>query len=559
MRQSYGWILKKNEGNVARLNEWKDIFCLERNGLDKFPEDIVLIDAEDKIVLFDGYIENKNDLIRKNHCGSWNEVLDRLSSDKNILGDFRGGFCGFIWKEDRLFFYNDQLGNRAIYYYITDKDIILSSRWNYVVEEIRRRGIKLHFDEQAARYMLTYGYMLDESTFECNIKRLLPGEYIDVYLSTWKIIRKRYYLLDNIKKINISEQDAIEAIDYHFCQAIRREFNKDLEYGYAHLVDLSGGLDSRMTTWVSSVLGYGNQVNITYCQRNYLDFRIAQDIAEYLGHEFIYKSLDDFKWFRDIDEIVSLNNGAALYSGISGGQRFLEQINTSLFGLEHTGMIGDVVLSTFYSDSKTNFSKPKAGQLQYSDKIECSVPEKVLEGYDNLEQFALYTRGILGAQTSYFIRQNYVETASPFLDIDFLDTVFQLPFKYRVNYNIYFKWIKQKYPKAAEFGWERWCGVKPKKGEEWKKYTIYLWRRIKEIFQKPGNIPNTKTMVPFDVYLRNNEEMSRYILDYFNEYIGSYQLSNELRRDMDYLFMNGTAQEKSQVLTVLGILKNFFI
>ena len=50
---------------------------------------------------------------------------------------------------------------------------------------------------------------------------------------------------------------------------------------------LSGGLDSRMTVWVAHDLGYTHQLNMTFCQSNYLDFKIAQQIATDLRHDFM--------------------------------------------------------------------------------------------------------------------------------------------------------------------------------------------------------------------------------------------------------------------------------
>lgn len=57
----------------------------------------------------------------------------------------------------------------------------------------------------------------------------------------------QYYSLDNSHvKQDMTAEDAVELIDRYFRQAVKREFDKDKEYGYEHLVDLSGGLDSRM-------------------------------------------------------------------------------------------------------------------------------------------------------------------------------------------------------------------------------------------------------------------------------------------------------------------------
>lgn len=67
-----------------------------------------------------------------------------------------------------------------------------------------------------------------------------------------------------------------------FKNAIKRAFEKDLEYGYKHLVALSGGLDSRMTAWVAHTMGYTNMLNYTFSQTDYLDEKVPKQITDKL-------------------------------------------------------------------------------------------------------------------------------------------------------------------------------------------------------------------------------------------------------------------------------------
>ena len=63
---------------------------------------------------------------------------------------------------------------------------------------------------------------------------------------------------------------------------MKRVFEKDLEYGYKHLVALSGGLDSRMTAWVGHNMGYTNMLNYTFSQTDYLDETVPKEITDTL-------------------------------------------------------------------------------------------------------------------------------------------------------------------------------------------------------------------------------------------------------------------------------------
>lgn len=554
-----GWILARKMRQFHAVSTKIDNECtFVKVGEDKFPNDIIWQQQDDFCCYLEGFVVNKEYLIKKYDCGQWGEIGYSICMNPQILSEFRGGFCGFAISQNKILLFNDQLGNKAVYYYVHNGELIASTRWNYVWEVMKENQKGVTFDEQAARYMLTYGYMLDETTFANEIKRVLPGQYIYINIDTDITKKNRYFLVDNTHSHSVSLDHAVEILDDNFRQAVQREFSKDKEYGYNHLTDLSGGLDSRMTTWVAHVMGYTDQVNIIYCKKNYLDFKISQEIATDLKHEFIFKSVDDFKWYGDIEDIVRINNGAALYSGISGGKRLLSRINTAEFGIEHTGMIGDAIVSTFFRDARQNYARPEEGQLRYSNKLECSIPRNTLNQYKNMEQFALSTRGLLGAQTSYFIRQNYLETSSPFLDVDFVNAIFQIPFELRVGYKLYFEWLKQKYPEAARYGWERLGGIRPQRKDMWKKYFLYSYRYAVEKCRKIVNIPDPISMCPMDYYLYHDEQMQEKIVNYYREIINTSIIPPELQKDMKMLFNTGNAGEKSQVLTVLAMIKNFF-
>lgn len=92
------------------------------------------------------------------------------------MSKLRGAFCGYHYEKetDRITVYTDQVSNKAVYYYCEKDGWILSDHLEYMVRVLRENGIAYDFDERAAQYMLTCGYMLDGSTFVTQISRLLP-------------------------------------------------------------------------------------------------------------------------------------------------------------------------------------------------------------------------------------------------------------------------------------------------------------------------------------------------------------------------------------------------
>ena len=546
--------------NIKCLGETVDFghFKQYNNLLNKFPKDQVFLEEETQITFLDGYVHNKNAVMAENGKDWQQSFAHAMRTDAGrCLQILRGGFCGYIFDKQTagLTVYTDQVSVKAVYYYVNGNQWMVSNHIPYMTAVLKANRIAYHFNETAAKYMLSYGYMLDDSTFVKEIHRLLPGELARIGDGQIKI--ENYYRISD-REEQMAEEEAVEKIDRAFREAVRREFEKDREYGYRHLVDLSGGLDSRMVSWVAHDMGYTDQLNVTYCRSGYLDEKISKDIAIYLGHEYLFKFLDDISWLYDIDETVSKCNGATFYTAITGGRRLLATLNMEQFGIEHTGMIGDAILSSFYRDKEINYGSPRLGYHKYSERLSYEFPDGITDSYACQEMFAVYTRGILGAQSSYMIRQHYVETASPFMDVDFLNTAFSIPFAYRKDHHIYLKWMEQKYPRVTSFGWEKWGGVKPRENyiffRKVKTTQRLLWRAT----CKTLKLQNRDNMNPLDYWYWKSPMIQEYYRCYYLQNENRSEISGELKKDISLMFEEGNVIEKSMALTILSLVNLYF-
>lgn len=558
----HGWLAASRDMRITCLGEYIDLgVCVQyRNLLNKFPGDQIFLSDTEQICFLDGYVFNKEAFSRPEGYHEWPDsfAFSLREDRRRHLSKLRGAFCGYHYEKetDRITIYTDQVSNKAVYYYCEKDGWILSDCLEYMVRVLRANHMVYHFNRRAAEYMLSYGYMLDDSTQIAEIHRLLPGCLAVIENGSVKV--ERYHRIRN-QEDAMTEKEAVEKVDQAFREAIRREFEKDKEYGYRHLVDLSGGLDSRMVSWVAHDMGYTDQLNMAYSQAGYLDEKISRRIARDLGHEYLFKPLDEAEWLYDIDRNVRQNNGAALYSGITGGGRFLESLDTDPFGIEHTGMIGDAILSTFYHDRAFNYGKPQLGLHRYSERLAYTFDEDILKDYPCQEMFAIYTRGILGAQSSYRIRQHYIETASPFMDVDFLDAVFSIPFEYRNRHHLYLLWMQEKYPGAAEYGWEKWGGVKPKESHLFLRKVKTTQRLLKQTGCRLFHIQNKDSMNPTDAWYAKDAEIQRYYETYFESAIDCRAIDEGLRGDLTVMFRQGNVAEKSMALTVLSAVKQYFM
>lgn len=538
-------------------------YIIKRNTLNKFLNDKVFYEDEEFILIVEGVVLNKDILIKKTHSNSFQKTVKKLIINGNdeFFSEFRGSFSGAVYykKNDQWIIYTNQVGDKAIFYYSDDGNFIIGSQVNYLLDIFDELKLPKTLNEKAVYFMLTYGFMGDNSTYLKEINRLEPGSYI--MINSGGVFVHSYHKFNNKKYdlTNCSEDEIIEMIDEKFTAAITREYNKDLEYGLRHLVDLSGGLDSRMNVWVAKKCNngkYNNLLNITYSQSNYLDEILAKKIAAHLNNEIIVKTLDDASFVYDVDEIVKMNFGLSLYSAITGGKRLFDCICFDEFGIEHTGQIAEAVLGTLIH-SKDEIDE-KEISYTYSSKLINKMDKKHLEKYYDKDSYLMHVRAINGTLSTHLIRQNYTEVAAPSLDVDFIELCLSIPIEYRINHHIYKKWIMKKYPEAANYKWEK---IDAKISDSNTK--VLFIRLIKHGFGKLCRLLGVKspkrdlgtTMNPFDYWYNSNENVKTFMDEYFQTNIKKCNTSKEVKDDLEMLYWQGNTIEKTQVITALSAIK----
>ena len=319
-KQTIGWMFMLSGKN--------GIVRVKVNFDDRFKDDKFYCDNEKITIVSDGVILNKSELFAKYKVTTLEDLLFLLlkKDEFTFFKEFIGPFNGFYRNKETgvLIVWGNQTGDSAPFYYVgVDGNVVVSNKFNLVYEELKRNGMVYSFSDKAAYQLLSFGYMVDDSTFLKEVKRVRAGKYLFVSEKGMNI--KEWHRFSYKVKIDMGMNEAIELIDQGFRKAVKRCFDKDTEYGYKyHLVDLSGGLDSRMTTWVAHDMGYRNIVNICYSQSTSLDCQYAKDVAHFLGNQFYVKYLDEASFVREVEEVTKKNFGMGYYAGITGGNQFLK-------------------------------------------------------------------------------------------------------------------------------------------------------------------------------------------------------------------------------------------
>tara|TARA_S200000501_G_scaffold339840_1_gene347843 strand:+ start:39474 stop:41171 length:1698 start_codon:yes stop_codon:yes gene_type:complete len=560
------YVGKYNKNSIKSLelevDHFDEEFFYSKNKSKKFFNDIVDINNEYIIIFIDGIILNSTEL-KKKYKSDWETTISKMYHEYGLkfFKHLRGSFYGFIYLKNTMKWtvFSDHIGSKQVYFYENKKILIISNSISKIYHFLSKSSVNHTLSINSSYMLLSYGFMLEDNTLSKQVKRLLPGCYLEFRSEEIPEVIE-YHAIDN-SPVKMDLNEYIENIDYYFRQAIKRQFDKDIEYGYQHAVSLSGGLDSRMTSLVANENGFKNQFNFTFSQIDYLDEIISKTIASDYGHDYSFIPLDNGEYLFDIEKVINLNGGNSLYNGLAHAFYGYDKLNFENYGINHTGQLGDIILGS-YSKSKVQNQSWEMGDGAYSLGMIKKVIRTPKLPYRNYEHFVLFNRGFIGTNSGLLASQRYTETMSPFYDVDFMDFVLSIPIKFRFNHYIYIKWILEKYPKAADYKWEKTNDKITSK--QWIKYKHRLYtlnefkhKTFNEILRRLGLSSHIKGMNPFDYWYKSNHRLKKFINEYYNDHI-NLVANEKLKKDLNYAFKKSGCSEKLQVLSLLASIKLFF-
>lgn len=562
-----GWIVTDQYHKEEKKASENQITCGNLTFLfnqnQRFVNDKIFEENEKYIVILEGVIFNKRELQEKYPDISWFEIIVKLylEYDMKFPNLLRGTFSGVIYEKDtkKLMGFTNHTGERTVFYSTIKNHIILSSNFNMIIEEMKENNIPYVLDHKAIECMLTYGCMLDETTYiEC-VKRLMPGTSILIEGNNREL--ETYHRFDNSKTVQLSDEEVITKLDFYFCQAIKREFEKDKEYNLQSVVDLSGGLDCRVVNYVAKKMGYHNVLNISYSQLKSNEYKATMALYKDLGNDMIFSPLDNPNFIYHIDELVKMNYGLVSYVGTTGLCQIVSNLNLDKCGLEHGGLLGEMKDGAFPGSDYISHTKPtrENGQRFTNVLKNNRIDDAVIERFENTELYNLSVRGLLGGLNSHLIRQQYTDYFSPFEDVDFYDFFLSIPLEQRVKRKILQQWVGKCYPEAFQIIEDKnMCRpIDPR----WKKTLHYLYYGTKgKVIQLLGKkIPwlLKNSMNPFEYWYLTNGDIKEFINSYYEKNIHIMEPYDELKQMCSQVFYEGKPYDKTIVMTVLSAMKQY--
>ena len=537
----------------------KNVFTIEKHTWKekKFFKDSLFIEDKNYSIILNGVVLNKQSLLNGTQ-ENWKDFVLRNIIEKGIdwIHLIEGSFWGIIVNKSTksVIVYGDKIQSKPVYYFEDNDYLIVADNYYELSSCLRLNYKRLSLNIESCYLMLTYGYTFESKTLFNEIKRLLIGHYLELKSKKSKLVR--FFQFRYEINSQISDSDAIELMDFLFKAAIKNSFEKDLEYNFNHLVGLSGGLDSRMTTIAAHELGYINQTNFTFSQSNYLDETIAKKIATDLKHEWIFKALDNGTFLKNVDEITRLSGGNVLFYGLAHSNSIYKLLNFENFGILHTGQLGDVIFSSFTKNS--NVQNYAMGDGAYSKLLIQKIKSIRLEQeYENEEIFKLYIRGFYGANQGLLAAQKYTETYSPFYSPETISKLLTIPLEQRFNHRLYIKWINTKYPMASRYKWEKINTTinnpfKLKFGNKNLYVKNLLRMSMEKLKIKRSGHNSLQNMNPLGYWYNSNKELKKFLDDYIEQNINILEPYKELKKDCLLMYENGSPTEKNQVVSLLS-------
>jgi len=539
------------------------IHSLDYRTTNKFKQDKVFVDTDDLLFILDGVILNKKELLSAGNSENWEAFLlnEYAQNSQTFFDQLRGSFWGIVIDKSSgsVLAYADHIGTKRIFFASNDDSLVISTNAYQLTQYLKHhKSLKPSLSEMGAYFVLDFGYTIEDMTVVNEITRLIPGFYLTRTTETETV--KEFYRLPK-NPAPISDEEAIEGMDKRFREAVKRTFEKDKEYGYRHLVALSGGLDTRMTCYVAHELGYSDQMNITFSQSDYLDETTAKKIASDLKHEWIFKSLDNGIFLKYVDRATELTGGNINYFGIAHGTSLIDHLDFDTFGMLHSGQFGNTMVSTFGGVETLNDPVVFADQ---TDSEKCREYELKLD-YQDQEIFKSYNRCMIAMNSGLLPTQEKSESVSPFYDLEFWEYCLNIPSKQRENHRLYRMWMSKKYPGAASYIWEqtglplnsrRTISVKGKFTSA-KLLSGAIWRKtFGKIIPSGKNGINSKNhMNPINYWFSTNPDLVEFYENYLKDNMQYLDALPELKSYVEAMSRNGNPTDYVKVLTLVSAAK----
>lgn len=523
--------------------------------------DSVFLETPEVTIVLEGIVLNKKELL-KNSSISFQDYLVKHYSENGwrILQQLEGEFRGCIWdkQKKKVLLFTNPTSTQRVFYAKINSQIFADSDLVRLSKTIKESGISISPDMTSLYQLLAIGNLLENRTPIENVYKVKDAHFVEIDCENNSLTEQEYFNVSDIEYYTKKKENAVDDIHEIFTEAVKWEYNKDIEFNTSSLAFLSGGLDSRMAMMYALKNKFEVGCALCFSHSGYFDETISRKIASdyQLNYEFI--PLDNGSFLKKIDELTAISEGTSLYSGGIHVQYALDQLSFQDFTIFHGGQIGDGILGGFNSEPK------RKGPSEYKivvnqnflPKIQSDL-KNIMSNYEREEIFLLqnlaYNRTVLGVQ----VLQPRGYLISPFMTKDFIKLSLSLPEDWKFGHQFYLEWLSKHCKEAEKYTWERTL-MKPDAHWKVKFGEKYVKNGYLMFFNKILKSPEKASMYPYQYYFDSTPEIQQYYQNYFNKNIGRLENYPELLLEVSDLFSQKTFYHKCQAINILSIFKLYF-
>jgi asparagine synthase (glutamine-hydrolysing) len=210
------------------------------------------------------------------------------------LQRFRGMFAFAIWDKNarKLFCARDRLGKKPLYYYWDGRLFAFASE---IKALLQHPGISAAFEESLLPEYLAFGYVSEERTLFRNVRKLMPGHYLELDAAAGLSVRQYWELPEpGGPTEDRSDDQWISECRQRLEETVRMRLMSDVPLG----MFLSGGVDSSAIAAIMkrNFSGPVKTFAVGYQEAEFSELSYARHVAGAIGteHHEVVVGMEDF-------------------------------------------------------------------------------------------------------------------------------------------------------------------------------------------------------------------------------------------------------------------------